>query len=178
MSARDPRRVKAPVSRFSSTVRCAKQWRPSITWITPRFTTCDGLRLSMRTPSKWIAPLVTSPRSACSRFETAFSVVVLPAPLAPRRATMPPSGTASETPFSTRITWLYMTSMPFTSRRGAVAALGSALMTPRSLALLLFRAIALRDLLLGRVGLGRRLDHRPDDLHVGLVPVRGVAPVL
>ena len=26
-----PCRVKAPVSRFSSTVRCAKQWRPSIT---------------------------------------------------------------------------------------------------------------------------------------------------
>ena len=53
-----------------------------------------------------IEPLVTSPRSARSRFEIAFSVVVLPAPLAPRSATMPPFGTSSETPFSTRITWL------------------------------------------------------------------------
>ena len=31
---------------------------------------------------------------------------------------MPPSGTASETPFSTRITWLYMTSMPLTFNNG------------------------------------------------------------
>ena len=38
----------------------------------------------------WIEPLVTSPRSACSRLEIAFSVVVLPAPLAPSSATMPP----------------------------------------------------------------------------------------
>ena len=34
------------------------------------------------------------------------SVVVLPAPLPPRMATMPPSGTLSDTPLSTRITWL------------------------------------------------------------------------
>ena len=39
------------------------------------------------------------------RLEIAFSVVDLPAPLAPSRATMPPSGTSSDTPFSTRITW-------------------------------------------------------------------------
>jgi hypothetical protein len=35
----------------------------------------------------------------------AFSVVDFPAPLAPRRATMPSSGTWSDTPFNTRITW-------------------------------------------------------------------------
>ena len=62
--------------------------------------------VSRRAPLKWIAPLVTSPLSARRRFEIALSVVVFPAPLAPRRATMPPSGTARETPFSTRITWL------------------------------------------------------------------------
>ena len=51
-------------------------------------------------------PFVTSPRSECSRFETAFSVVVLPAPFPPRSAVMPPFLTDSDTPFSTRITWL------------------------------------------------------------------------
>ena len=38
--------------------------------------------------------------------DTARSVVVLPAPLPPSSATMPPSGTCSDTPLSTRITWL------------------------------------------------------------------------
>src|SRR6185436_9720703 len=71
-----------------------------------------------------------------------------------------------------------MTSMPFTSRSGAVAAFGSALMTPRFPGLLLFRAIALRDLLLRRIRLGGGPDHRVQDLHVGLVPIRRVAPVL
>ena len=47
----------------------------------------------MRSPRNSIVPLVTSPRSARSRLEIAFSVVVLPAPLAPSSATMPPSGT-------------------------------------------------------------------------------------
>ena len=60
----------------------------------------------MRSPRNSIEPLVTSPRSPLSRLETARSVVVLPAPLPPSRATMPPSGTCSETPLSTRITWL------------------------------------------------------------------------
>ena len=52
-----------------------------------------------------MTPFVTSPRSVRRRPEMAFSVVDLPAPLAPRRATMPPSGTESDTPFNTRITW-------------------------------------------------------------------------
>ena len=34
----------------------------------------------------------------------ALRVVLLPAPLAPRRATMAPAGTASDTPFNTRMT--------------------------------------------------------------------------
>ena len=44
---------------------------------------------------------MTSPRSARSRLEIAFKVVVLPAPLAPSSATIPPFGTLSDTPFST-----------------------------------------------------------------------------
>ena len=104
MSPREPLRVNAPVSRFSSTVRCAKQWRPSITWHTPRRTRSFGVSRSIRSPRYSIVPLVTSPRSARSRLEIAFSVVVLPAPFAPSSATMPPSGTSSDTPFSTRIT--------------------------------------------------------------------------
>ncbi|MNL62528.1 hypothetical protein D3C87_1865570 [compost metagenome] len=85
-------------------VRCAKQWRPSITWITPRRTRSLGVSWSTRSPRYSIEPLVTSPRSACSRLEMALSVVVLPAPLAPSSATILPSGTSSETPLSTRIT--------------------------------------------------------------------------
>ena len=38
-------------------------------------------------------------------------VVLLPAPLAPSRATMPPSGTSMETPLITRMTSWYFTSM-------------------------------------------------------------------
>ena len=98
-------RVKAPVSRFSSTVRCWKQCRPSITWHTPMRTSSLGVSRSTRLPMNSIVPLVTSPRSARSRFEMAFSVVVLPAPLAPSSVTILPSGTCSDTPFSTRITW-------------------------------------------------------------------------
>ncbi len=49
-------------------------------------------------------PFVTSPRSVLSSPEMALSVVLFPAPLAPRRATVPPSGTWSDTPFNTRIT--------------------------------------------------------------------------
>ena len=81
-------------------------WRPSITWITPRLTTSLGVSRSMRSPRYSIDPLVTSPRSARSRFEMALSVVVLPAPLAPSSATMRPSRTSRLTPFSTRMTWL------------------------------------------------------------------------
>ena len=42
MAAVPSRRVKAPVSRFSSTVRWPKQWRPSITWMQPRRTSSLG----------------------------------------------------------------------------------------------------------------------------------------
>ena len=42
--------MKAPVSRFSSTVRWPKQWRPSITWMTPRRTRSLGVSPSTRSP--------------------------------------------------------------------------------------------------------------------------------
>jgi hypothetical protein len=71
----------------------------------PRRTSSFGVSSSTRCPSNTIEPLVTLPRSARIRFEIAFSVVVLPAPLAPRSATTPPVGTLRDTPFSTRITW-------------------------------------------------------------------------
>src|SRR6218665_3075709 len=56
-------------------------------------------------------PLVTLPRSAVSRLEMAFKVELLPAPLGKSSATILPSGTASDTPLRTRITWSEMTSM-------------------------------------------------------------------
>ncbi|KAI1691008.1 hypothetical protein DdX_22163 [Ditylenchus destructor] len=53
---------------------------------------------SMRSPRSSMVPLVTAPRSPASRLLTARSVVVLPAPLPPSSATMPPSGTSATRP--------------------------------------------------------------------------------
>ena len=58
----------------------------------------------MRSPPSSMAPSVTSPSSACKSPEIALSVVLLPAPLEPRSATIFPSGTSRERPFSTRMT--------------------------------------------------------------------------
>ena len=58
---------------------------------------CPGIRL-MSLPSKTIRP-ADSGRSP----EIVFRVVVLPAPLAPIRATISPSSTASVTSFSAAI---------------------------------------------------------------------------
>ncbi len=60
----------------------------------------------MRWPSNSMVPRVTSPSSVESKPEMALRVVVLPAPLAPKRVTIWPSSTASETPRSTRMTSL------------------------------------------------------------------------
>src|SRR3984893_5499288 len=79
--------------------------------MSPRRTSALGESDCTRSPANTIAPLVTSPRSEWSRFETAFSVVVFPAPLAPSNATMPPLGTSSETPLSTKMIRSYTTSM-------------------------------------------------------------------
>ena len=76
-----------------------------MTWTIPRLTTSAGSFLWIGCAWNSIVPFVTSPRSVRSSPEIAFRVVLLPAPLAPRRATMPPSETQSDTPFNTRITW-------------------------------------------------------------------------
>jgi hypothetical protein len=78
--------------------------RPSMTWKMPRRTIFSGSMPSMRAPSNMISPRVTSPSSVLSRPEIAFSVVDLPAPLAPSSATMAPFGTSRLRPRSTRMT--------------------------------------------------------------------------
>src|SRR5262245_6027831 len=92
-----------------------------MTWMQPRRTSSLGESACTCAPSNRMAPFVTSPRSACSRFEIAFRVVVLPAPLAPSNATMWPRGTSSDTPLSTRMTWSYTTSMLLRDRIAALA---------------------------------------------------------
>ena len=97
-------RVKAPSRKFSSEVMSATMRRPSITWKMPRRTILSGSMPSMRSPSNMISPRVTSPSSVLSRPEIAFSVVDLPAPLAPSSATIAPLGTSRLRPRSTRMT--------------------------------------------------------------------------
>src|SRR5690242_11018102 len=78
-----------------------------------------------------------------------------------------------------------MTSMPLTSSSAfaagcaagfAWAVITAAIVRPRLSAFL--RAVARRDLLLRRVGLGRGGDERRLELLVGLEPVGRVAPLL
>ena len=103
-TAAKSRRVWAPAIKLSSTVKFSKTRLPSNTCVTPRLTTvCGGSRSSL-SPSSSTVPLVTSPRSARSRPEIAFRVVVLPAPLAPSRVVMQPFSADRETPFSTKMT--------------------------------------------------------------------------
>src|SRR5437870_11381867 len=138
----------------------------------PRRTTSPGSLRWIGSPSSSTEPLVTSPRSVRSRPEMALRVVDLPAPLAPRRATMPPSGTRSETPRNTRITWSYITSMLLTDR------IGRDIPFPALTSLLLLAAVALRvAALLGLVD-GGPLDLRADDVLHGLDPVRDDVPLL
>ena len=68
-------------------------------------TISPGASASVRLPRNSIEPLVTSPRSDASKVDTDFKVVLLPAPLAPSKATILPCGTSKETPRSTKITW-------------------------------------------------------------------------
>src|SRR6476646_2283922 len=77
---------------FSQTLSSAKRPRPSGTCATPARATASGLLRAICLPSNTISPVCrTVP-------DTARSVVVLPAPLAPSRATISPSATVSETP--------------------------------------------------------------------------------
>src|SRR6516162_5312031 len=104
-------RICAPATRFSSTVRFSNTRLPSKTWTTPRLTTSNGNSRSSRSPLSSTLPFVTGPRSVRNKPAIAFRVVDLPAPLAPRRVVMCPSSAFSETPFSTRTTPSYTTSM-------------------------------------------------------------------
>ena len=75
-----------------------------MTCTTPRRTISEAAWRWIDSPASSTPPFVTSPRSVRKSPEMALSVVDLPAPLAPRRATIPSPGTRSETPFNTRIT--------------------------------------------------------------------------
>ena len=66
----------------------------------------SGSRPSIRWPMNSMPPSVTLPSSVLRSPEMAFRVVVLPAPLAPRRATICPSATSSDSPLRTRMTSL------------------------------------------------------------------------
>ncbi len=75
-----------------------------MTWKMPRRTTASGGSSCTGFPSKKMPPSVTSPSSLRSSPEMALRVVDLPAPFEPSSATIFPSGTERESPFSTRIT--------------------------------------------------------------------------
>src|SRR3954463_6635922 len=77
--------------RFSQTVSSAKMPRPSGTCATPPRATASGVARPSRLP-----PSTTSPVRRTVP-DTARRVVVLPAPFAPRSATISPSSTVSET---------------------------------------------------------------------------------
>src|SRR5437773_1713066 len=84
--------------------------RPSGTWAMPRRTMSSVARPAMRCPSKRTSPAVfTIP-------QTARSVVVLPAPFAPRIVVIPPSSTAKDRPWRTFVQ-PYCASSPSTSSR-------------------------------------------------------------
>jgi hypothetical protein len=68
-----------------------------------RATRCGG-QFSMRSPWNWTTPSLTRASSRPRKPEIARSVVVLPAPLLPMSATMPPAGTRNETPCTAVLT--------------------------------------------------------------------------
>src|SRR5262249_53156404 len=111
-------RVWAPRRRFSITVMSCTMPRPSMTWKMPRCTMRSGARRVISSPSKVTRPRVMAPSSLASRPEIAFSVVDLPAPLAPSSAVMPPRRAERLSPRSTRMTSLNTTSTFSTSRMG------------------------------------------------------------
>src|SRR3972149_8114689 len=102
--------MRAPPTTFSSTVRCSRTRRPSMTWMIPIRAMVSGSPFSMRFPLNWTAPAVTWPSSGLSRPEIAFRVGLFPAPLAPSRATICPSFTSRLTPLRMRMMPKYFTS--------------------------------------------------------------------
>src|SRR5213079_996390 len=94
--------------RFSRTVSRLKMRRPSGTCAMPFQTISWG-----GTPTSGSESSVIVPRAGWSSPEMVLSVVVLPAPLLPRTATISPRPTSSPTPLSARIL-PYETSSPST----------------------------------------------------------------
>ena len=88
-----PVRRKAPILRFSPTVRRPKMRRPSGTCTMPRPTTSWGGTSVSASPSKR-----TSPSAGARMLLMVFRVVVLPAPLAPIRVTISSLPTSRESP--------------------------------------------------------------------------------
>jgi len=84
------------ISKFSSTVRRGNKRRPSGTSAMPRSTTRSAGRPRIERPSK-----STSPPAGASRPASARSSVLLPAPLAPIKATHSAASTSKSTPCST-----------------------------------------------------------------------------
>src|SRR5919197_3817313 len=99
--------------RLSQTLSSAKRPRPSGTWAMPARATVSARARESGFPAKTISPVCrTVP-------ETDRSVVVLPAPLAPSSATISPSSTRSETPWSALI-GPYRASTPRSSSSGGI----------------------------------------------------------
>ena len=83
------------MNRLSSTDILGNRRRPSGDWEIPRPTICDGGVRVISLPSNLIVPEL-----GCMRPEMVRSVVVLPAPLEPIRATISPFSTFMVTPRS------------------------------------------------------------------------------
>ncbi len=88
-------RWNAPISRFSTTVMRPNSRRPSGDCATPALTICVAERRVRSSPANSMLPL-----RGRSRPEIVFSVVDLPAPLAPSSVTISPSPTVIDTPLS------------------------------------------------------------------------------
>ena len=92
---RRTRTVTAPARRFSSTVSSAKIRRPSMTCAMPRRTRAVAEARPTGAPSNSTSPAVMRPSWNDSSPVRARSRVVLPAPLAPSRATTAPAPPAA-----------------------------------------------------------------------------------
>ena len=88
-------RTKAPISRFSAIVMRVNVPRPSGTITRPWRTSSHAPCPAIGRPMNSIVPAADG-----SSPVTAFSVVVLPAPLAPMRLTSSPSPTSNDTPLT------------------------------------------------------------------------------
>src|SRR5258705_9674439 len=139
--------------------------RPSITWKMRRSTMRFGGTRVISSPSTETLPRVMAPSSTASRPEIAFSVVDLPAPLAPSSAVMPPRRASRLSPRSTRMTSLKTTSMFLTSRIASPADVrpSVAVVAASMLVSLRLRAPACRDDLLAEPAIFA-LEHGVGDL--------------